>query len=329
MKVDQIRQLLELLKAKVPHSQPRTGWVLSNCPLGPWKHNGGKSLPTAFGVKVETGDPFCNCFSCGFHGSLTDLVMEVRQHNKASPIDTFSFGEALQLIAIAEEEMPDFDAPGIEDVLLGGQGGLHEYPKWWLESFPTWYEVPFSKTYLSQRAVPEVVSNALDIRADPNQKRVCFPVRDFQGILRGLQGRACLEATEPRYRMYVQAGKKNPIVWLGEAWVNPEKPIVVVEGPFDLARVYQVYRNVVSPLYSNPNAQKIKRMSDAFEWITLLDRGTGGDTGRQKIDDELGKTHIVTHLLPDEGCKDPADMPVHNVAALLDPYVKLDDILLV
>jgi 5S rRNA maturation endonuclease (ribonuclease M5) len=253
--------------------------------------------------------------------------MELRQHNKANPVDKYPLGECLQLIAKAEEEMPDFDTPDLEDVLFG-KAGLHEFPNWWLDSFPLWHECAFVKQYLAKRGISSEVARQLRLRGDPNQMRVCWPVRDFKGTLRGLHGRAVQDAVEPRYRMYVQAGQKNPIVWLGESWVDQSKPIVVVEGPVDLAKVYQVYRNVVSPLYSNPSIDKLKRMADAFQWVTFFDKGKGGDTGRAKIDNVFGKTHIIAHVLPSEDFKDPGEMGVHDIAEVLDNHVKLDDFLL-
>ena len=130
--------------------------------------------------------------------------------------------------------------------------------------------------YLATRPVSPALAAALDLRADTAEGRVCFPVRDFQGVLRGLHGRAIAGGTSPRYRMYSQAGRNNPLIWLGEHWVDRTRPVVVVEGPFDLASVYRVYRNVASPLFANPPAEKILRMADALEQITFLDQRQGG-----------------------------------------------------
>jgi hypothetical protein len=128
---------------------------------------------------------------------------------------------------------------------------------------------------------------------------------------------------EPRYRMYKQAGHTNQIAWLGEDWVDLNRPIVVVEGPFDLTSVLRVYDNVVSPLFVNPSIEKLKRMSDALEWVSAYDRGAGGDAGREKLDKTLGKDHVIQHVYPPKGRKDPGECSVAELEKLLAPVLQL------
>ena len=328
MNKQQIMSWLPLVGAKPANDQNRGGWVLSRCPLGPWRHDGGKSNPSAFAVRIEGGDSFVNCFSCGYHGSQSQLVLDVGYHQKKDPAHaSLDLGKALQLIADAEDGQEfDFSAPDIEEVLFGDKPKQPVFPEAWLSTFPEAWEVADSRQYLQARSVPEEICNALDLRYDPNQRRVCFPVRDFSSRLRGLHGRAIDKDVDPRYRMYLHNKTNNPIIWLGEHWVDFEKPIVVVEGPFDLVSVMRVYRNVVSPLFANPNFEKLQRMGDALEWITLLDNGKAGDMGRKRISEAL-KKHVITHLNPPSG-KDPGSMLVGELCHILQVHVALDEILL-
>ncbi|MBY0560031.1 MAG: hypothetical protein K2Q04_09285 [Hyphomicrobium sp.] len=164
---------------------------------------------------------------------------------------------------------------------------------------------------------PPAIADALDLRIDTYQKRVCFPIRDFKGRLVGFHGRAVEKGVEPRYRMYLQGGHNNPIYWLGEHWVDLDKPLVVVEGPFDVASVRRVYKNVASPLFSNPSFEKLRRMASCLEWITFYDRGTGGDAGRAKVSACLHQDHVVQHVLPPEGRKDPGEMTLTELRTSL------------
>jgi len=324
MNREQAISWLKLLGAKVPSSQLRAGWTISDCPLGPWKHEGGHSSSEVFGVKVEGGDSFCTCFSCGFHGSQTDLVIYMKMLNKGVPISKFEFGEAFQRIMQAEQtaELEGLDSPSIEELMMNPPNQLHEYPQWWLDSFAeVSHHIPWAVEYLEQRNVSFKLAKQFDLRVDTEQHRICMPVRDFQGRLMGFHGRAVNENVEPRYRMYTYAKKNNPLVWLGEAWVDVNKPVIVVEGFFDLMSVYRVYQNVVSPLFSNPNMTKLKRMGDCSEVFTLLDRGKGGDTGRTKF--SLMKDSLVTHLLPPVGVKDPGEMSVEQLQNLLGEHLPL------
>ena len=317
-------KFLKLLGAKVPASQTRGGWIISSCPLGSWQHEHGKSNAGAFGVKKEQGDPLSTCFSCGWHGSLRDLTMYMSYLNKRDHRVDVAFKEANALIDVAESEAElNLDVPDIEEMLFGEKESLCVFPDWWLSSFAPVAGVGWAEDYLAQRAVSPAMALALDLRADLSQKRICFPVRGFTGQLFGLHGRAVNEADPIRYRMYRYAKRNNPIVWYGEHWIDRTRPIVVVEGPFDAASVLRVYDNVTSPLFVNPSLDKIKRMSDGLEWITLYDRGKGGDTGRAKVSKALHRDHVVRHLEPPKGRKDPGVMTVPELTEVLSPYVQL------
>ncbi|MCL4743819.1 MAG: hypothetical protein KJZ83_00240 [Burkholderiaceae bacterium] len=329
MKLEKIVECLKLLGTQNIQAHKRTGWVISRCPLEHWRHENGHSGPEVFGVRIEAGDPAVNCFACGWHGTLGSLIIAMRHMNKQACHVDAKWGQALELVDEAEKAIEfDFDSPGIEEMLFGPKEGRHYFPEWWLDSFPVWHEIGWAVDYLAERKVPAAVANALDLHADTKEKRVCFPVRDFNERLVGLHGRAIQSGVDPRYRMYTQAGKNNPLYWLGESWVDLTKPILVVEGPFDLASAYRVYRNVVSPLFSNPSFEKLRRMADALEWITFLDRGKGGDAGRSKVDKFLQEDHVIHHLQPPKGRKDPGVCSPEEIAELLSGIVKLDDLLL-
>ena len=324
MKADKVVKFLEAVGVANAQKFKRAGWVVSRCPLGPWRHDGGVSGAEVFGVRIEEGDPFCRCFACNHHSTLGELVQTIALLKKESPVAGLALGEAQQLVFEAEETQEfDFDIPGIEDVLAANKDKLVEFPAWWLETFPAAWDAAFARNYLQMRGVSQALAAALDLRADPNQGRVCFPIRDFNGRLRGLHGRAIDEDVSPRYRMYTFTKRNNPIVWLGEGWVNLNRPIVVVEGPFDLTSLRRVYANVVSPLFATPSIEKIKRMSDGLEWITVFDRGAGGDKGREIVERELGASHVLHHLHPPKGRKDPGEMTVAELVAMLQNIVQL------
>jgi hypothetical protein len=326
MNRDQTVKFLELLKAENIQPIKRGGWVISRCPLGPWRHEHGESSAEVFGIKIEPGDAPTHCFSCDWHGSMGDLVMTMRHLNKVNPAVDVKWGDASRMVEQAELEQEFcWDSPDIEELLFGEKAKPHVFPDWWLDSFPRWDEIGWAVEYLQERNCPPSIADALDLRADTAQQRVCFPVRDFRGQLMGLHGRAVHPDVDPRYRMYTQAGKNNPRIWLGESWIDLDKPILVVEGPFDLTSVARVYRNVTSPLFANPSQDKLKRMADALEWVTLLDRGVGGDAGREKIDKVLHKDHIVHHVSPPEGRKDPGACSVEELVEVLSPVLQLDE----
>jgi DNA primase len=316
VKKEPVVEFLKAVGAAVPQHQPRNGWVISDCPLGPWKHKEGKSAPTVFGARLDDG--VCKCFACGWAGQPFDLLLDLKRLVKLTGKGAINFKAAMDAVLTLDEES-EFEPKWqtLDQRLAVTKKELHEFPAWWLDSFPFWSQISAAVAYLGERNVYAEVADFLDLRFDTTEKRVCFPVHDFSGKLMGLHGRAIQKGVEPRYRMYTQGGENNPIIWLGERWVDPDYPIVVVEGPFDLAAVMAVYPNVVTPLFSNPSFDKIRRMAHVKEWVTFLDRGAGGDAGREKIDLVLGGDHSISHVLPIDGSKDPAEMTRESIKHVL------------
>ena len=318
-----ITDFLKALGVFPPVSQNRTGWIVSSCPLAPWTHAGGIDQNPSFGVKIEAGDPFANCFSCGWHGALSTLVLELKRRDAAAVLGPGQLHQAMLLLDEAENEFElSLDAPDIEQLVDQPQGP-HVFADWWLDSFAGWRQVAAAVAYLAERGVAPGIADRLDLRFDSEEGRICFPVRDFKQRLVGLHGRALDPKTEPRYRMYTYQHQNNPLHWLGESWVDLDRPILVVEGPFDLASCLRVYGNTVSPLFACSSFAKLRRLIDASDWVTLLDRGVGGDNGRQKISAGLPQ-HTIDHLLPPADRKDPGEMSVAELRQLLGERLELD-----
>lgn len=329
MKKAKIKEALESLGATVKEAN-RVGWVVSDCPLGPWKHKDGKSADDVFGVKVGTGDPFCNCFACGFHGTMGDLLVEIKYRDKMSPSPkTYNFKRCQEIVNEAMDEFElHLDTPDVEEMFIHGVGKKNKmvFDKWWIKSFPAASEVDWAMDYLvNTRDVPAPLIAQCDIRVDTEQRRVCFPVRDFEGVYRGFHGRAVFDDVEPRYRMYTYKGSNNPVVWLGENHIDPSQPIVIAEGPFDYTSALRVYSNVCCPLFANPNVEKLKRMGHCLEWVTLLDQGTGGDIGRERIEFYMGKDHIIKHAHLPEHRKDAGACTRDEIAEVLGDFVKIEE----
>lgn len=326
MKQEPVLKIMKALGCKSSIAFQRAGWIVSSCPLGAWEHENGKSNPQAFGVKKEPGDPFCNCFSCGFHGPMSEMLFRVKYKNVKLHHRDYDWPaiDALHYEGVADSLSELGQHETLEDLFNAPRQELHQFPEWWLESFSPWDAYEWSKDYTLERGITPAVAKFMDLRADNFQKRVCFPVRDFSGKLRGLHGRSALKEPKLRYRMYTHEATNNPICWLGEHWVDYDRPMILVEGPMDVASVMRVYRNVTSPLFVNFSQEKMHRMSDVFHWITLFDNGKGGDAGRAKLDKMMPSTNVLQHLLPPVGTKDPGAMNLEEISELISQVVELD-----
>lgn len=323
--MDQKQGLRYLRALSSPESiTSRSDWLICKCPMAPWDHKNGVDNSPSFGLKIEPGQSYVNCFSCGAKGTPGDLLLELNYRLKKAPHlkDRYDVEMAMAVVQETLNEIPSFQGLPSFDEEFFATKELTEFPEWWLDTFPQALLIKKGREYLKSRDVTETLAAALDLRMDTSEKRMCFPIRDFDGVLRGLHGRDTTNQSDLRYKMYPFSKMTNPQVWLGESWVDFEKPIIVVEGPFDVTSVMRVYRNVVSPLFANPNKEKILRMAGALEWVTFLDKGNAGDIGRKRIRQTLPDTHTVVDVIPPE--KDPGGMTEEALRELLDPILDLD-----
>lgn len=325
-----IKDVLKLLGAELSKKQGRAGWIISDCPFGPWNHDNGHSHPDAFGVRRGGGDNFCHCWSCGYGGQISDLPTEIYLKEKMQPTTGHkAYAECREIIDKGlENSTLDLEIPNIEDVLFGAEIDLdNPFPETIWNTFKLVSSVLPAREYLTTRKIPPILWTAFDLRWDAIEKRVLMPVRDFDGTLMGIHGRAVDTENKLRYRMYTYKRADgvevtNPLIWLGEHWVDFDRPIIFVEGYFDLLSVYRVYPNVVSPLFANPSFLKLQRMNNADHVITMYDRGKGGDKGREKID-KWANGRKVTHVKPPDHRKDPGEMVPHELDMALGDIVQL------
>ena len=321
----------ETVEKLAPHigttvSSYRAGWAVMSCPFGPWRHESGKDAHPSFGIKVNPTKPsICKCFSCGFGGDLTDLLLELGIEYKKSPSSEYDLSKALEIVSYELDEL-EFDTD-IPDYKQGKSQTptFFEYPEWWLHSFPFAIKFTDAKTYLWNRGISLEHAKELDLRYDAMQKRVCFPFRDFKGRLAGMQGRAVDPKKEPRYYFYDYGEHKNMQVWLGEHTINLDRPVVLVEGPFDYASVHRVYKNVLASFSAGISVEKLQRVGEAREIITFYDHGKGGDQARKRIRKVLKGTPILD-LIPSEFFGDPGATPLDEIIEMLQNHVKLDSI---
>jgi hypothetical protein len=302
-------KILELLRLLGTRGSGGAKWVPCSCPLAPWTHDGGTDRHPSFGVSVGGIESVARCWSCGFTGSLYELCLTIRKKNIDIPVREYQWRRIFELIVNEEAEIGDVELPDYDTVIE--KPGLLVYPEEFLAPFRSMYTHP----YLLDRGVSSKACRVFDVRFDPSRLRVCFPVRDFFGRLVGMQGRS-VDGSEPRYLSYTYGGKSNNSVWFGEAQVNLILPVVLVEGPIDLLKVYPVYPNVLAGMTSSVSESKLSRISDAWSVITLFDYGKGGDVGRKKVDRFFAKKGVVMHLVPSREQKDAGNMSEQDLTNL-------------
>jgi len=317
MNLEQVRQFALAVGTRV--ETVSGAWASCRCPLSPWTHDSGSDSHPSFAISFgENIESVFNCFTCD-SGDLLKLITILQEFGAKPP--RFDLRAATRLwsdeesgdIAMTFTEADDYENPMADFI----------WPEKFLDSFQPAYKVPMAKRYLNDRNVSKKVANALGIRWDLSRRCVCFPVRNWEGLLVGLRGRIINPKDGPRYHDYGYRGKRNKLPWYGESTVDVDKRVLMVESVFDYAAAYPVYRNILAPLTVGLSHAKCNRVRDVFDIVTLFDNGKGGDKGRSKISERLPDA-TITHLHPPASADDPGDMTKKQLRQALKKHIVLD-----
>lgn len=298
MNVDEVQLLLTLLGGKVSHHTHK--WVTCSCIFAPWRHEGGvdKNPSGAMSITNKTPTQY-NCFSCDSHGSPDLMYREIKLLNELRPKIKLDKKSILKILWGESSSLEmGFQLPDYETEINKGPPDLYPFSENWWEGFPSAQNHP----YMERRGIDPKVAHELEVKLDFIRHRVLFPVRDWSGVLMGAHGRAFLDDVEPKHYAYPRdgdfQGERNPSIWMGEHHVDLEKPVILVEGQFDYAKVYPFYKNVLAGLTTQMSIEKLKRIKSASEIITIFDHGVGGGKGRKRINKFFKKVPHQHELVP-------------------------------
>ena len=291
-------------------------WLMTNCILAPWRHDGGTDSKPSFGIHiVEDGASVFHCFTCKSKGTLPRLVRlyeEYTGEDRSGVLDGLSMGEMLgpQLPEWDNRSVTTKDKLGVplDEMLVDA------------------YEPAAHHPYLRRRGITPNTAERLGLRVDPDNygvERILFPVRAPNGGLYGFSGRATTHA-EPRVRDYHGLPKK--LLLLGSHLIEQDttKSIVVVEGLFDFAKVFQAGYRAVAVMFSGitePQARILKTFGSPV--ISFLDNDKAGEKGHKELLKKLGNVVPVLEVpYPRRGAngktpKDPGDLSEEQIATAI------------
>jgi hypothetical protein len=303
-----LRPILEELEIDVVHKNSR-GWLVASCPFAPFYHEYGTDRDPSFFVKINpTGYSGYNCLSCHAKGPLTRLVTKLA-HLREEDYDRL-------VIRVLRKEVPDkfedFDeirANACEDMdPLDVELYFRMYSNAWDDEA--------ARRYLKSRGVNKRAAQLLELRFDPDAKRIMFPVYDFDKNLYGFTGRTILQPNKQRPKVRDYAGLKKDKCILGEHLINPELPIVLVEGLMAEAHLLSIgadeIANVVASMGSSLSRFQAGILTDYAKPVYLLyDLDKAGDDGILGVPDkrtgerEPGAFEILRKEVPTYICDYP------------------------
>lgn len=301
-------------------TEVRSGWLTAPCPLAPWKHSSGKDSRPSFGLRVQNGRSFYNCFACNDGGNLETLLAEIINYTHGDPPESMDLALAYKILE--EESLGGYiTQKEWEPYRKLDPNHMDAWPEHYLDKYPLAHQIPVAREFLEGRGISTSVMAKFDIRFDYSFKTVTFPIRDVLKRLVGMRGRyLCPTVGGPKFYDYSYKGTNNTsLVWYNENNVSPMKPVIITEGALDAISVASCYGNVLAALTAQMSIQKISRLKKYPLLFCMFDNDPAGQIAYEKVKLQLGKHVAVRRVTYPQNfkAKDPSDIPSSVMADLL------------
>lgn len=286
------------ISGKVPNS---SGFIQVSCPLAPWLHKSGKDLNPGCSIQVDVTPSIFKCFACNERGKVSDLVDSYAALSGNDELSSFA-------AALAESDKPTLRAK-----LQVASKNINEWvlsphkvkprvlnPEI-LARFENALDVFESRDYLlKERKIPKYLAELFELKYDPRQGRVIFPVKGVKNQLYGFVGRTIID--DPvRYRNYLGFSSGQSLGGLNH--VPKCSKTIVVEGYFDLINTYQWAKDQGYNIVCTWHADISEYQADQLAYLdsTLYfcyDNDTAGNLGWEKARKLLSASSILRRLVP-------------------------------
>lgn len=300
-----------------------------SCLLAPWAHEGGDdSTPSAF-ISTRSEISFVHCFGCLFSGSFMQYVAAYNRYRGGA------FNELVSVVQHLERQGSD-STVRIDAALQKWEQKFaqsHEIAQKievWDEKELSVFQRIHKRSFLEYRGISFEIAKDFGILWDDKAKRVVVPVRRYDGGLVGVVGRCWCEKCQQsaktgqhedcgnaKYYNYWTFPKSRFL--FNEYFLDPKKPVYVVEGIFDCLKMVSLgYPNTVALLgtgLSDDQARKLKGLAQPV--YLMLDGDAGGIKGTGEAIRMLkGKVIALYTCAVPEG-KDPGDMTKEEISSAI------------
>lgn len=323
-KVDVI-EFLELMHVK--NISVRGGEAVFSCPFPGHKH--GDTNPSA---SMNIHNTAWLCFGCQRRGNAATFLASLEEvtvfaarkwlreyfgggfrepiHSLASEIDDL-FQETAKQVKVVNPEIP-------EELFF-------DYLMNWkeVEDDPSAGLKVNGITYMLDRGFSAETLMKYEVGYDNSDERVVLAVRDLDGTLIGVKGRATRPEQQPRYRVYGRPRiphdpySTGEVVYLACKADRTSGDIIVCEGEFNALKMHELgYTNAVGisgATFTKKHAEIITKIASRV--ILYFDSDAPGIAGASTAADLL-VSRVPVMVVPHHD-KDPADSTKEEVDELI------------
>jgi len=344
MREGDIERLLYILGAS--EIKPSREWLNISCPFASVRHQKGRDRRPSFGIRVSDGESRFFCHSCGITGDMRQLVWRLARYRgkgnwfRAAGDLVGKDGPSLAELEAKEEFSKDTEA----------QRSRLARSSYWASSNPEplrrpidqlEYDIipeevllgfremaPAAEAYLfgPRRGLTPLSVQLWELGWQPHARRVVVPVRDMNGKLVGLSGRALdyfdkvaqewIPEQLPKF-MHGSGFKRDNFLF-GEHLVQKGQLGYLVEGHFDAIYLRQAgYPNAVAVMGSHLSAIQADKIVELLsEVIIVPDGDTAGGEAAAKWEARL-KGRLPVHVASVYEGRDPDEYDDEELEEIL------------
>lgn len=335
MDVPKIEQLLGIIGCE--RIKPSHSWVNATCPFASTRHSKGVDRHPSFGVSIQPGgESNVWCHTCGCRGNLHEFVWKLARLRgygawydracrlviKDNPdektilaLPESSQGSVRERIARAEygwlEREPEpvkAAIPSLDTI---------EYPILPEEHLASFRELPEAALrYLTgpRRRLTQTTIDVFELGWQPQRRRVVIPMRDIDGNLVAITGRALdhyqdgkwVHEQEPKF-MHSKGFRRDYFLF-GEHLADRSDEAILVEGHFDVMYLRQMgYPSTLGVMGSHLSLVQVAKLVKFWKRVVILPDGDdAGAAAAEKWAHAL-KGHLPVAVCDIVPGKDPDD----------------------
>jgi len=278
-------------------SERKDDWLMFSCPLAEWKHAGGHDNNPSFGILItDERESLFHCFGCKKKGPLPYLIHLLEEYTGEDYTDLEEEIEAAETVGY---DLPEWGRRRDREE-------IQKLPDPLSEEYWHVYDSAEGHPYLRRRHISARTARRIPILHDPDEDRILFPMCDHAGALYGFTGRAVSDNRIPKVKDYFGLPKR--LLLLGDHLVDREsdKPILLVEGLFDFARLVTLGFDCLASLGSDLSQPQCKILQRLGRPVYLFyDNDMAGKDGAALAADALRTSLPVAKVRYPKSVSDP------------------------
>lgn len=240
MHISKLKPILTELGIKL--SDPRDdGWMYGPCPFAPFGGHKSRTTQSGKGFQVKADNKKhsgFNCYVCGRSGSIVELITNLGGYRKANLLPLAHKAMLAEAEITTDIKFGEYTTRERPQPISEGQiKGMYK---------PAW-DVPEARKYLQKRLISESTATLLGLcysgelgEEKLSYHRIMFPVRDRKGQLFGFSGRSIRENGKVKIQDMLGMHKEFCLLGADKVTSQTRKPIILVEGLFAFASLYEV-----------------------------------------------------------------------------------------